>query len=145
RSGRELARSAASQDDEAVAALGAELAERDPSSPTASYGPEEGQLAGRALAVPIPGRRGGVPVAWLLVIAARDALGNFERLCARQAAIVVGLELMRERIVQETERRLAGDLLADALGERLEAEELSGRLRPFGIGGEAAVLVFELE
>ncbi len=144
-SGRELARSAASPDDEAVEALGAELAERDPSSPTASYGPEEGQLAGRALAVPIPGRRGGVPVAWLVVIAARDALGNFERLCARQAAIVVGLELMRERIVQETERRLAGDLLADALGERLEAEELSGRLRPFGIGGEAAVLVFELE
>jgi PucR family transcriptional regulator, purine catabolism regulatory protein len=58
---------------------------------------------------------------------------------------VVGLELMRERIVRETERRLAGDLLADALGERLEAEELSGRLRPFGIGDEAAVLVFEVD
>ena len=52
---------------------------------------------------------------------------------------------MRERVVRETERRLAGDLLADALGGRLEADELRGRLRPFGIGGEAAVLVFELE
>jgi purine catabolism regulator len=79
------------------------------------------------------------------VISEADPLGDFERLCARQAAMVVGLELMRERIVRETERRLAGDLLADALGDRLEADELSGRLRPFGIGGEAAVLVFDLE
>jgi purine catabolism regulator len=52
---------------------------------------------------------------------------------------------MRERVVRETERRLAGDLLADALGGRLEPEELRGRLRPFGIGSEAAVLVFELD
>ena len=52
---------------------------------------------------------------------------------------------MRERIVRETERRLAGDLLADALGDRLEADELRGRLRPFGIGAEAAVLVFDLD
>jgi purine catabolism regulator len=52
---------------------------------------------------------------------------------------------MRERVVQETERRLAGDLLADALGGRLEPEELRGRLRPFGIGSEAAVLVFDLD
>ena len=59
--------------------------------------------------------------------------------------MVVGLELMRERVVRETERRLAGDLLAEALGGRLDPDELRGRLRPFGIGAEAAVLVFELE
>ena len=59
--------------------------------------------------------------------------------------MVVGLELMRERVVRETERRLAGDLLAEALGGRLDSDELRGRLRPFGIGAEAAVLVFELE
>ena len=57
--------------------------------------------------------------------------------------MVVGLELMRERVVRETERRLAGDLLAEALGGRLDSDELRGRLRPFGIGAEAAVLVFE--
>ena len=90
-----------------------------------------------------PARRRAV--AWLVVVSDRGQLGEFERLCARQAAIVVGLELMRERVVHETERRLAGDLLADALGGRLEPEELRGRLRPFGIGGEAAVLVFELD
>jgi purine catabolism regulator len=53
--------------------------------------------------------------------------------------------MMRERVVRETERRLAGDLLAEALGGRLDSDELSGRMRPFGIGAEAAVLVFELE
>ena len=61
-----------------------------------------------------------------------NPLGEFERLLAGQASIVVGLELMRERVVRETERRLAGDLLADALSGRLEADELAGRLRPFG-------------
>ncbi len=147
RSGRELARSANghSPEGDAAAELAAEIAKQESSAPPAPFAPEHGDLAGRALAVPVPGRRGGEPVAWLAVISERDPLGDFERLCARQAAIVVGLELMRERIVRETERRLAGDLLADALGDRLEADELSGRLRPFGIGGEAAVLVFELE
>ena len=147
RSGRELARSAndSEPDAEAIAELAAEINAHGPDSPPAPFTPEEGKLADRALAVPVPGRRGGAPVAWLAVISERGGLGEFERLCTRQAAIVVGLELMRERIVRETERRLAGDLLADALGDRLEADELRGRLRPFGIGSEAAVLVFDLE
>ena len=147
RSGRELARSAndSEPDAEAIAELAAGINAHGPDSPPAPFTPEEGKLADRALAVPVPGRRGGAPVAWLAVISERGGLGEFERLCTRQAAIVVGLELMRERIVRETERRLAGDLLADALGDRLEADELRGRLRPFGIGSEAAVLVFDLE
>jgi purine catabolism regulator len=145
RSGIELASGSAlsERDAEEVAALGRELAGDDTlATPIA---PEEGSLAGRALAVPVPGRRGGVAVAWLIGVAERDPLGDFERLCIRQAAIVVGLELMRERVVRETERRLAGDLLADALGERLGTDELTGRLRPFGIGSEAAVLIFDLD
>jgi purine catabolism regulator len=52
---------------------------------------------------------------------------------------------MRERTVRETERRLAGDVLAEALTGRLEADEIRGRLRPFGIGDRAAVLVFDLD
>ncbi|MFI5123441.1 MAG: PucR family transcriptional regulator [Vicinamibacteria bacterium] len=130
RSGRELARSAnAAYLGTGGKELADEIAAQASGSPPAPFAPEQGELAGRVLAV----------------ISERDPLGDFERLCARQAAIVVGLELMRERIVRETERRLAGDLLADALGDRLEADELSGRLRPFGIGGEAAVLIFELD
>jgi len=147
RSGRELARSVngSEPDPSAISELAEAIAGRAPDAPPAPFAPERAGLADRALAVPVPGRRGGSPVAWLAVISERDPLGDFERLCTRQAAIVVGLELMRERIVRETERRLAGDLLADALGDRLEADELRGRLRPFGIGGEAAVLVFDLE
>jgi purine catabolism regulator len=48
-------------------------------------------------------------------------------------------------VVRETERRLAGDVLAEALGGRLDADELRSRLRPFGIGAEAAILVFDLD
>lgn len=143
--GHELARArnGSSPRSDDAAALSAELAAFFPNGSVAPFAPEA--LASRALAVPVPGRRAGEAVAWLAVIAADSELGDFERLCARQAAMVVGLELMRERIVRETERRLAGDLLADALGDRLEVEELRGRLRPFGIGGDAAVLVFELD
>ena len=146
--GRELARGGDADgglSGDASAALAKEVVARASDPSPAPFAPAGGELGGRALAVPVPGGRGAAPVAWLVVVAARDPLGDFEGLCARQAAIVVGLELMRERIVRETERRLAGDLLHDALGDRLGADELGGRLRPFGIGPEAAVLVFELD
>ena len=48
-------------------------------------------------------------------------------------------------MARETERRLAGDVLAGALGGLLEPSELRRRLEPFGIGEEAAVLVFSLD
>src|SRR5215211_290694 len=44
--------------------------------------------------------------------------------------------------IGDTERRLAGDVLAEALSGRLSEQELATRLEPFGVGGEAAVLVF---
>jgi PucR family transcriptional regulator, purine catabolism regulatory protein len=55
---------------------------------------------------------------------------------------VVALELMRQRAMRDTERRLAGDVLAEALTGRLSESELAVRLRPFGVGANAAVLVF---
>jgi purine catabolism regulator len=58
---------------------------------------------------------------------------------------VVALELLRQRVMRDTERRLAGDVLAEALTGRLEPDELQTRLRPFGVGDTAAVLVFELD
>ena len=145
--GRELARHPATGGPGAATlkALSAEVAARRSTAGLTPFEPSHPSLADRALAVPVPGRRGGVPVAWLVVVSERARLGEFERLTARQGALVVALELMRERVVRETERRLAGDVLAEALGGRLDPDELRGRLRPFGIGGEAAVLVFELE
>src|SRR3954454_19398764 len=146
-SGRELARqpSRGGPGVAALKALSAEAATRRASSALTSFEPQHSSLTGRALAVPVPGRRGGASVAWLIVVSQRGPLGDFESLTARQGSMVVGLELMRERVVRETERRLAGDLLAEALGGRLDSDELRGRLRPFGIGSEAAVLVFELD
>ena len=88
---------------------------------------------------------GGPPQAWVVIVRDSGGLGDFERLILQQAVAVVALELMRRRVARETERRLAGDVLAGALGGRLEPSELRRRLEPFGIGEEAAVLVFDLD
>ena len=88
---------------------------------------------------------GGPPQAWVVIVRDSGGLGDFERLILQQAVAVVALELMRRRVARETERRLAGDVLAGALGGRLDPSELRRRLEPFGIGEEAAVLVFDLD
>jgi purine catabolism regulator len=108
----------------------------------AEFAPDHPEIAGRSLVLPVSLRGRGAPQAWL--VAARDAggLGDFERLILQQAVTVVALELMRQRAMRDTERRLAGDVLAEALTGRLSDEELAMRLRPFGIGQDAAVLVF---
>jgi PucR family transcriptional regulator, purine catabolism regulatory protein len=106
--------------------------------------PSHPSLAGRALAHPVISP-GGPPQAWVVIIRDSGGLGDFERLILQQAVAVVALELMRRRVALETERRLAGDVLAGALGGRMEPLELRRRLEPFGIGEEAAVLVFDLD
>jgi purine catabolism regulator len=106
------------------------------------FAPDHPEIAGRSLVLPVAIRGRGGPQAW--VVAARDTggLGDFERLILQQAVTVVALELMRQRAMRDTERRLAGDVLAEALTGRLSESELAVRLRPFGVGGNAAVLVF---
>jgi PucR family transcriptional regulator, purine catabolism regulatory protein len=52
-------------------------------------------------------------------------------------------QLVNERY-DVLQRSMAGDVLAEALTGRLYPEELQARLRPFGIGEQAAVLVFSL-
>jgi purine catabolism regulator len=49
---------------------------------------------------------------------------------------------MRQRAMRDTERRLAGDVLAEALAGELDAGEVAARLRPFGVGSRSAVLVY---
>ena len=107
--------------------------------------PSHPSVAGRALAHPVISPGGGPPQAWVVIVRDSGGLGDFERLILQQAVAVVALELMRRRVARETERRLAGDVLAGALGGRIEASELRRRLEPFGIGDEAAVLVFDLD
>ncbi len=110
-----------------------------------AFVPSHPSVAGRALAHPVVSPGGGPPQAWVVIVRDSGGLGDFERLILQQAVAVVALELMRRRVARETERRLAGDVLAGALGGRLEPSELRRRLEPFGIGEEAAVLVFDVE
>jgi len=107
--------------------------------------PSHPTVQGRALAHPVISPGGGPPQAWVVIVRDSGGLGDFERLILQQAVAVVALELMRRRVAQETERRLAGDVLAAALGGRMEPTELRRRLEPFGIGEQAAVLVFSLK
>jgi len=132
-------------DDATMKALAGEIRARTRASRVAPFSPDDPSLATSALVVPLPHGDRPAARAWLAVVKASGELTDFDRLIARQAAIAVALELMRERAVRETERRLAGDVLAEALSGRLDGEEVRGRLRPFGIGAEAAVLVFELD
>jgi purine catabolism regulator len=126
-------------------ALAEEIADRTRGARVAPFTPEHRDLAARAVVVPLPDGDLAEARAWLAVVKREGELTEFDRLIARQAAIAVALEMMRERAVRQTERRLAGDVLAEALSGRLDEEEVRGRLRPFGVGSEAAVLVFELE
>ena len=108
----------------------------------APFVPSDPALSGRALAHPVS-PRGGAAEAWLVVVRRSGQLGDFERLCVQQAAVVVALELMRERVARETERRLSGEVLSAALSGRLDSGDLRDRLSPFGVGESAAALVFE--
>jgi PucR family transcriptional regulator, purine catabolism regulatory protein len=132
--------------DEATAALRARVRERRRAGGRPGAGGElaleHPEIAGRSLMLPISTRGRGAPQAWLAAVRDADGLGDFERLILQQAATVVALELMRQRVMRDTERRLAGDVLAEALTGRLAESEIESRLRPFGVGGQAAVLVF---
>ena len=91
-------------------------AEAPEAPPSVGFAPEHPELGGRALALPVARgasarrRRPG----WSRC-ADSGELGDFERLMVQQAVTVVALELMRERVRRDTERRLAGDVLAETL------------------------------
>ena len=141
--GREIARQPTKGGVGAAAtrSIRAQVAKRSSAGHYAPFVPDRGPLAERAIAVPVPAGR-GTPRRWLVAARRRGPVGDLERLLTRHSATVVALELMRERAVRETERRLAGDVLAEALSGRLSSDELTSRLRPFGIEEQAAVLVF---
>jgi purine catabolism regulator len=58
-----------------------------------------------------------------------------------QAVTVVALELLRRRVADDTERRLAGDVLSAMVSGELAGSELSRRLEPFGLRDRVGVLV----
>jgi purine catabolism regulator len=124
--------------------IGDEILDRLKAGKPAMFAPEHPGVSGRGLALPVAaGKREG-PQAWLVAVRDSGGLGEFERLILQQAVTVVALELMRRRVVRDTERRLAGDVLEEALSGASSKDELAGRLRPFGVGAQCAVMLFEL-
>ncbi|MFL5864269.1 MAG: PucR family transcriptional regulator [Solirubrobacteraceae bacterium] len=133
-----------------VAALQSELCERRRLG--RAFLPSHPGLADRSLALPVaadgapghgadpPGER--VPQAWLVAI--KDGggpLSDFDRLTLHQAVTIVALELLRGRVAGDTERRLAGDVLAALVGGELTGPELLRRLEPFGLSERVAAIV----
>jgi purine catabolism regulator len=107
-------------------------------------------VADRSLALPVSadGRAasGGaerVPEAWLVAIKDGGPLTDFDRLTLHQAVTIVALELLRGRVAGDTERRLAGDVLAAIVGGDLAGPELARRLEPFGLADQVAALVVQ--
>ena len=126
-------------------AIRAEVLARADTGRAESFAPSDSSVTGRSLALPVSAGTATGPQAWLVAVSDERAPGEFERLILQQAVTVVALELMRRRVVRDTERRLAGSVLAEALTGGLANEELAMRLRPFGIHERLAVLVFDLD
>ncbi|MBI5104601.1 MAG: PucR family transcriptional regulator ligand-binding domain-containing protein [Solirubrobacterales bacterium] len=126
----------------AAEAIGAELRERARRTEARGFAPSHGELAGRALALPVAGAEtSGMPQAWLVAVKDSGGLSEFDRLVLHQAVTVVALELLRRHVAASTERRLAGDVLTELAGGAVEGSELARRLEPFGLGGNVTALV----
>jgi purine catabolism regulator len=139
-----------------VSGLQTELCERRKRPHAArAFLPSHPGLADRSLALPVAadgapgsGEQSGerVPQAWLVAI--KDGGGpltDFDRLTLHQAVTIVALELLRGRVAGDTERRLAGDVLAALVGGELTGAELSRRLEPFGLAERVAAIVVPWE
>ncbi len=127
-----------------VTALADELRERARRGDARGFVPGQPDLASRALALPVGSPEapdGGLPQAWLVAVKDGGGLAEIDRLILHQAVTVVALELLRRRVADTTERRLAGDVLSAAIAGELEGAELGRRLAPFGLGGRVSTLV----
>ncbi len=94
---------------------------------------------------PLLGAHGSAraPEAWLVALKDTGPLSDFDRLTLHQAVTIVALELLRSRVAGDTERRLAGDVLASIIRGELAGTELTRRLEPFGLGDRVAVIVLD--
>ncbi len=141
-------------DDETIAALERELRDRTRAGrrrrSRRGFAPTAGTLAGRALALPVgaSGPRDGETAdggpllqAWLVAAKDTGSLSEFDRLTLHQAVTIVALEMLRRRVAEDTERRLAGDVLSGIVTGELSGGDLARRLEPFGLGSRVAVMV----
>jgi purine catabolism regulator len=137
---------------ETVAALRVELSERLRRREARAFLPTHTEHANRSLALPVSadGAPGSGPAgteriaeAWLVAIKDSEPLSDFDRLTLHQAVTIVALELLRGRVAGDTERRLAGDVLAAIVQGELNGAELARRLEPFGLSDRVAAIVVQ--
>lgn len=134
--------------EEIVDEIAADLRERTRRGDARGFVPAAGELSAHALALPVavgdaPGQ--GLPQAWLVAVKDGGGLTEFDRLVLHQAVTAIALELLRRRVADTTERRLAGDVLAEVVAGEVAGPELARRLEPFGLGGRLTALVLQVE
>lgn len=139
-------------DPDALTALRGEVHERSRRREGRAFAPDLGGGSTHALALPVvadDGPRSGsdvqrAPEAWLVAVKDVGALSDLDRLTLHQAVTIVALELLRHRVADDTERRLAGDVLAGIVDGELTGPELTRRLEPFGLADRVAAIVAPL-
>lgn len=134
--------------DDVVGAVAVGLRERARRGDARGFVPDAGDFAPQALALPVPAGdapQDGLPLAWLVAIKDDGGLTEFDRLVLHQAVTAIALELLRRRVADTTERRLAGDVLAEVVAGEVAGPELARRLEPFGLGGRLTSLVLRAE
>jgi purine catabolism regulatory family protein/PucR-like helix-turn-helix protein/diguanylate cyclase with GGDEF domain len=129
-----------------VTTLSRELRSRSRAGQRRGFVPNDPALGDGAIALPIAtggasSPNGNPPQAWLVAAKDGGGLTEFDRLTLHQAVTIVALELLRRRVAEETERRLAGDVLSELVAGEVAGRELTRRLEPFGIGERAIAIV----
>jgi purine catabolism regulator len=141
-----------SLDPDELAVLQGEVRERARRREARAFLPAAAADGNRGLALPVAadgasGASGSaavrMPEAWLVALKDSGPLSDFDRLTLHQAVTIVALELLRGRVAGDTERRLAGNLLAGVLSGELAGAELARRLAPLGLVDKVAAIVVE--
>jgi purine catabolism regulator len=141
-----------SLDSEELAVLQSEVRDRARRREARAFLPAAAADGNRGLALPVAADGVGgtsasgasrMPEAWLVSLKDSGPLTDFDRLTLHQAVTIVALELLRGRVAGDTERRLAGNLLAGVLSGELAGAELARRLAPLGLVDRVAAIVVE--
>jgi purine catabolism regulator len=136
-------------DDDTVTQIAGEIHARARRGDSRGFVPAHGELAARALALPVASTADAgdksLPQAWLVAVKDTGGLSEFDRLVLHQGVTAVALELLRRRVADSTERRLAGDVLSEVIAGELDGNELARRLEPFGLVGDVSALVLRAD
>jgi purine catabolism regulator len=84
-------------------------------------------------------------VAFIVAVKDSGSFGEYDRVVLHNVVTATALELVKQKAVAETEKRLVGDFLDGLTTSTLPADEIARRLKVFGLDPQAAHLVMILE